>query len=373
MEDEPMNRTFAYTIAAAGLLSAGAVWADDTAEPTLEERIAALEERNAQSSWTEKIQLKGDLRYRYELQTKDDETSKNRQRIRARIGAYAEVNEITSVGIRLRTGQDANSGNETIGSEFDSKDIYLDLAYIELAPAGAQYGTLTLGKMKYPWKVTTDLIWDGDVNPEGIAYTYAGKLDKTGIFGSAGYFKVNDSGSAHDLNLATVQAGLSQPLGEKTKFTLGGSLYVYDNAQDFNDPGETNNTTLVDYTIGELFAEMAFKDVLPTPFKLYGNYVNNTEENTDSEGFCVGVKFNDAKKGKWEAKLGYRDLDSNAAPSYYADSDFAGGGTNIKGIRLKGSYNLFKNLQVAATYIAGEQKDSNTDVNTLHLDLIAKF
>jgi hypothetical protein len=346
-----------------------------TSVADLLERIEALEVGAKKSNWSGKVKIKGDLRYRFEVVKKDDDTSKNRQRIRGRIGAYADVNDVTTAGIRIRTGESANSGNQTIGDHFDGKEIFFDLAYIAIAPEDAKYGTVTLGKMKYPWKVTTDLIWDGDVNPEGIAYAYSTKLDKTGLFGSAGYFKVEDSSSTHDLNLASGQLGISQPLGEKTKLTLGGSYFHYDNATDFVDPntGANELNYAVDYHIAEGFAELGVKDLLPVPIKFFGNYVNNVDIGNKDEGYSAGIKFADAKKGKWEAKIEYRDIDENAAPSYIADSDFGGGGTDIKGARLKTKYNLFKNLQVGITYISGEKKGSDTDIDTLHLDLIAKF
>lgn len=318
------------------------------------------------SSWADKVQIKGDLRYRYEYTSVNNETDENRQRIRVRLGAYAEVNDFTTAGIQIRTGGGAKSGNQTIGNNFDSKNTYFDLAYITLAPEGAKYGEVTLGKMLYPWKTTTDLIWDSDVNPEGIAYTYSTKIDDTGLFGSAGGFKVVEDGSAHDLNLTSIQAGATQPLGEKSKLTLGGSLFVYGNAADF--PGYP-----VDYQIAEVFSEVAFADVLPVAFKLYGDLINNLEESSANHGYCFGVKFGDAKKGGWEAQLDYRDLDENAAPGAFSDSDFAGGGAGVKGTRVKAAYNIAKHLQVGVACISGEDKSTGDDVDTVLLDLIAKF
>jgi len=334
-------------------------------EKTLLERIEALEAGAKKSDWSEKIKIKGDLRYRYEYIGVENEKDVNRQRIRARLGAYADVNDFTTAGLRIATRQDANSGNETIGDEFEGKDVFLDLAYMTLAPQDGKYGAATLGKMKYPWKVVTDLIWDSDVNPEGIAYTYSTQVDETGIFGSVGYFKVDDDSSTEDFDLVSAQAGIVQPLGEKSKLTAGGSLFAYNNAIVFGAP--------VDYEIVQLFGEVSFKDVLPVAFKLYGDYVNNTEENNDNQGYCAGIKFGDAKKGKWEAKVGYRRLEEFAAFDPFADSDFAGGGTDVEGARLKAAYNIGKHLQAGLTYIDGERITSGTDVNTLHLDLIASF
>lgn len=335
----------------------------------LTQRLEELEKKQpaeATSSWADKITIKGDLRYRYEnINDEIGSEDENRQRIRARLGAYAEVNDMTTAGLRIATRQDANSGNETIGNEFEDKEVFLDLAYMTITPEDGKFGSVTLGKMKYPYKVVTDLIWDSDVNPEGIAYTYSTKLNDTAVFGSAGYFKVEEDAGPQDLDLASFQLGATQPLCEKSTLTAGGSLFSYDNAVDYAFPA--------DYQIAQIFGEVGLKDVLPIPLKIYGDYVNNLEESDENQGFCLGIKFGDAKKGKWEAKAGYRDLDANAAPAPFADSDFAAGGTDVKGFRIKGAYNIAKHLQLGATYIAGEQKSADNRVDTVHLDLIASF
>ncbi len=329
-------------------------------------RLSALEAHSKKSEWTQNVKIKADLRYRYENISVDGDTAENRQRIRVRLGAYADVNDFTTAGIRIRTGGGANSGNQTIGDSFDNKNVYFDLAYMTMLLNGGDCGAVTLGKMKYPWKTTTDLIWDSDVNPEGLAYTYSTQLDNTGLFGSVGGFKVVETGGAHDLNLLSAQIGGTRPLNDDLKLTAGGSLFYYGNADDFA-PG------IIDYKIIELFSEISFKDVLPVPFKVYGDYVNNVFESDDNNGICVGVKFGDTKKGKWETKLGYRRLEANAAPADFADSDYAGGGTDVKGFRVKAAYNIAKHLQVGVTGISGKEISTDTDVDTLHLDLIAKF
>jgi hypothetical protein len=330
----------------------------------IEKASAEAPKQTSKSDWAEKITVKGDFRYRYEYREKDGETDKNRQRIRARIGAYAKVNDFTDAGIRLATGKEANSGNQDLGDNFNPKAIYLDLAYLTIEPFDGEAGALTFGKMLFPWKNVTDLIWDGDVNPEGIAHTYSRKLNKTEVFSSIGYFVVDeDDATTHDIGLWTAQLGITQPIGEQLKATAGGSVYYYNNAQEKGLP--------VDYEIAELFAELGI-NAGPLPLKLYGNIINNSAISHGNNGFCAGIKFGDAKKGAWEAKVDYRDLDTNAAPSMFADSDFAGGGTGVKGGRIGAKYNIAKNLQLGATLISGRNK-TKQDINTALLDLVVKF
>lgn len=361
-----MNRKTVYTLGAIIAVSSATVFAaEEATEMTLEERVAALESGSKQSDWSENIKLKGDLRYRFEHIDVGGSTAQSRQRIRVRLGAFADVNDFTTAGIQIRTGGTANSGNQTIGGTWDGKDVFFDLAYISLAPNEGAAGEVTLGKMKYPWKVVTDMIWDSDVNPEGLAYNYGTALDSTDVFVNLGGFKVVETPTSHDMNLFSGQIGATRDLCDSAKGTLGASIFNYDNSEDF--------LTGIDYRVVEAFTEVALKDVLPMPCKVYGDYVSNIDESNDQEGFCVGVKLGDAKKGDWEAKFGYRRLEANAAPPQFADSDYAGGGTDIKGFRAKAAYNIAKHLQLGVTGIAGKRIDTDTSVNTLQLDLIAKF
>jgi hypothetical protein len=369
------------------VISAGAVKADEAADlkelqaqlkmqkqemidllAKMEQIEKAQGETKAQvkdMDWASNIKLKGDLRYRYENVEKDGDLSKDRQRIRARIGAYANVNEEVSVGMRLATGQDANSGNETLDDNWDDKSMYLDLAYMTYAPANVEGLAVTIGKMEKPWYVATDLLWDGDVNPEGIAATYNTEAGAVSLFGTAGYMILNDTSGSTDWEMFAGQIGAESALSDKTKLTVSGAAFGYQNSEEIGG-------TAVEYTVLQGTAALGVKELLPCPVKFYVDAVTNVKADDENNGYNLGIKFGDAKKGSWEAKVDYRDLEENAAPEDYVDSDFAGGGTGIKGARVNAKYNLSKNFQLGATYIMGENS-SGTDVDTLQLDIVAKF
>ena len=58
------------------------------------------------ADWTEKIKVKGDLRYRHEMIKIEDEDARNRHRIRARIGVEANPTDNIKLGFQLATGSD---------------------------------------------------------------------------------------------------------------------------------------------------------------------------------------------------------------------------------------------------------------------------
>jgi hypothetical protein len=123
------------------------------------------------------IKFFGDFRLRYENTTNLDPASledRNREVVRFRAGVTKEVNELLKFGARLATGSsgDPNTADVTLGSFVNDLEVSLDRAYVEL-----KYEDLfiTGGKFGNPFR-TTDLVWDGDVNPQGAAlsYTFSG-------------------------------------------------------------------------------------------------------------------------------------------------------------------------------------------------------
>ncbi len=61
---------------------------------------------------------------------------KDRQRIRARLGAYTQINPQVDTGIRIATGNndDARSTNQSLDNYFDKKQIWLDQGYVDYHP-----------------------------------------------------------------------------------------------------------------------------------------------------------------------------------------------------------------------------------------------
>jgi hypothetical protein len=109
---------------------------------------------------------------RYEGNYGDDDTRDwERGVLRARLGATYLVNDWLTVGGRLATGDpdDPNSTDVTLSNFADDFDVSLDQAYAELKLDKAK---IWGGKFALPF-ARTDLVWDGDVNPQGVGATYA--------------------------------------------------------------------------------------------------------------------------------------------------------------------------------------------------------
>jgi len=377
------------------------------AQQETNEQIAATAKKTTELStfdqklaWAAKTQFKGDVRFREETVHNDgvpNNKDQDRQRIRARLGAYSEINPQVDTGIRIATGSndDARSTNQDLNNYFDKKSIWLDQGYVDYHPDAIKNLHLVGGKMPQQWVSMGDIIWDSDINPEGLAATYKYPLGgSTELFGSAGHYTLKDNVDGegvqfkHDLRLYAGQLGARFAITDSMKMTLGGSIYSYDN--DANSACPTTGTVTAPcalavngnspnerFKLYEGFGQLDFSN-LPVPLSLYGQYVNNKDASNDQDtGWLAGVK---SKIYGFAVDYNYRDVQRNAVVGAFTDSDFANGFTGSRGSKLKVSYELDKNFNLGATYFLATSDQTNaninkkdSDINTLQLDAEAKF
>lgn len=362
--------------ATAGMLLAQLGMAQDSAKP----------------SWTEHIKVKGDVRFR--LEQIDDSTAsetRERARIRARLAAEAKVNDEIKAAIGLASGEDDPvSSNQTLDEGFSTKDIRLDLAYITYAPSAAEGLDMTFGKMKKPWTMVSDLVWDGDLNPEGFSLNHELGLDGVNVLLQAGAFAVEERSSSDDTMLYSGQAAVEMKQDD-FGVLIGGSLYYYDNIEGFNpvfDAGDSFGNSVVTvgeeddeeilyangFEIMEAFAEVSLNPGMPV--SLFANYVVNNDADDLDTGYLFGFQVGKAKEfGTFDFAYDYRDLEANAVVGAFTDSDSFGGGTDGSGHRLALGIGLAKNLSGKITYFINEKNASSSgdDYDRLQIDLVAKF
>ena len=308
--------------------------------------------------------IKGDLRYRHESQEKDSVLEKDRHRLRARIGVYGDVNDRVTFGTRLATGssESPTSTNQDLTGEGSSKNIWLDLAYFKI-----DYGVnATFGKMKQPWDNISDLLFDGDVNPEGISTEYNVSLNEsTELAYQAGHFILENNNTEDDVALYSAQVRLNKDISESVGLKAGLSYYNYVNMA--SQAGK-NNTAGIDFNIVQGFAELSLSQT-SLPLTLFIDYAQNSEVDEEDVAWMSGVS---TKSGDWSYAYNYRDVGIDSIYGNWSDSDFHGGGTGGSGHKFKVKYAMDKNLSAGATYFVTEKEDG-TEVNTLQLDLVSKF
>ncbi len=339
--------------------------------------------------WAEKIKLSGDFRYRYEQIDDDTKTDvRDRNRIRVRIGLGAEINEDLDFGLRVASGNDDPvSTNQDLDGGFSSMELWIDRAYFDYH--GFDNINIVAGKMPNPFVAVgkNQLIWDGDLNPEGGALLYNLEInEKTSFFSNFGGMWVEENDSDVDQGLFGVQAGFITAIGDG-KLTAGISYFDYTNLEDGltvyrknNGAGNTtvangaNRSYVYDYNLVEAFAAYDFK-MGKMPVSVYGDIVNNVASGvTEDTGWLVGLSYGKVKdKGTWALSYNYRDLEADAVVGAFSDSDFIGGGTNGKGHSFGVEYALAKNFSTGVTYLMNEKGNAETDYNRLQVDFQLKF
>ena len=360
-------------------------------------------------SWLEKIKLYGDFRYRYECRDRDwkADPKDDRHRIRARVGIQFQINDEYMFDFRVATseflkdgddgsiipGSAANAANQTLGDYWAGKNLWVDRAYVSYTPKAVSGLTIAAGKTYNPFYVgKSDLIWDGDVNPEGFALQYTRSLteqDEMFLNSFAGY--IEENGSSADKRMLGGQVGLAHTFADKSKATFGLSYFDYSNIEGEKlpainkqviDNGAAGNTSTdgdnydFDYNLVEVFGQYAF-NLGTHPFMVFGDYVVNTASGVKEDtGWLTGFTFNKAKDpGTWDFTYSYRDLEADAVLGAFADSDFADGGTNVRGHKFNVTYMLAKNTSLGVSYYLAEklERKPNEDYKRIQLDFTVKF
>jgi hypothetical protein len=226
-------------------------------------------EKTAADKWKlstpiSELELYGDVRLRYEYrggQTDDDSPlahpangiaghddwqERERERYRIRLGLKGTLLDDWFFGIRLETGQGPRSTNVTFGDDTSgsssaannapfskvSDTISVGQAYIGYK--GFPDIILTGGKMPNPL-VTTLMVWDPDINPEGLAEQWKHSFS----FGSVGG-EAPQSYGKDGKNVAPVTVK-SEPLVKLDLFA-NFAQFVYDDSNPENPLGPRATT-----------------------------------------------------------------------------------------------------------------------------------
>ncbi len=335
-----------------------------------------------EESWVDRIKFKGDVRIRHERIDEDGEEDRARMRFRTRFGLSAKVSDDVKFVFQLATGgENPVSTNQTFDDGFSTKDIGVDLAYVDwkIGDGLNAYG----GKMKNPlFKAGgVPLIWDGDLNPEGFAVKYT----SGNFFGTAGGFSVEERSSTDDSLLYVVQAGMKFPLSDAMSLTAGIGYFSYSdtigNSPFYNGSAKGNSVDLngdyiYDYRNTEVFAELSTK-VGDWPLKVYAHATQNSDAPAEDTGFAVGAKLGSAKNdGEMEFSWTYQDIEADSVIGTFSDSDFGGGGTDSDGHMLKGKYAVSKKIFLGGTLFLNSVdrfQGTEHDYNRLQLDVEFKF
>lgn len=398
-------------------------------------------------AWTKRIRFGGDVRLRYQgdffdqtnaefadpsgggtvaLNSKID---RNRVRYRVRIAANAKLNNQAEVGVRLASGSsgDPVSTNDTLGDYMNKDSVNIDQAFIKWNPIPEAYAwtgewNIWGGRMPNPF-FSSDLVWDGDINFEGLATTLKVPVNARwkGLF-NAGVFPLQESEfSSDDKWLYGGQIGIEYAPQTTFNFKLATAYYEYKNIQGKRNPASTTGVGIYDYTapqyqqkgnvifdinsgnsadtmfaLASKYNELNITSALdigfwdPVHVLLLADYVKNLGFDQqevsaltgnavprEDTGYQVGLTVGYPKIQKlwdWQTYLFYKYLEADAVLDAFTDSDFHLGGTNAKGWILGGQLGVADNLWLNTRWISTNETFGPTyAIDILQVDLNGKF
>lgn len=381
-------------------------------------------------SWVERIKLSGDFRLRYDSQWRDEASAdyrRDRERFRLRLGMEAKTSDTTKVGVRLDSGTGEQNGtNASFDDHARGKGIWIDQAYFDWK--ATDFLKITGGKQANPL-FTSQLVWDADVNPEGVAENFTVKMnDNAKLFVSLGQWVIEELNSKEfntDPMMMNYQAGADINLVENIGLTIAATYYDFKNLEDLawsegvlkddttflgGNQGlsqqmifDADGNLLNEFGCVEIGTKLSIKKALPVPVSLFAFYIKNLDQDIDDLvddgvnpgdsdpakllayggddrdsgwqlGFDVGSK---KKKGDIYFQYFYQEIEDYAFPAVFVDSDFHGGGTNNKGHKADVVYCFTDNVSLTASGALAERededKDGKRDEDRLQLDALFKF
>src|SRR5947199_9457139 len=326
------------------------------------------------------LELFGDVRLRYEcrggrLPGDDPNTQppghpndwyeKERERYRLRLGLRGTVLDDWFFGLRLETSSSARSTNVTMGGDagngngpFNKGDDGIAVGQAYFGYKGFPGTTLTGGRFAIPF-VTTSLVWDDDINVEGLAeqwkhtFTFGGgpsapaSLSKDGknvapppsepfltldLFANFGQFVYDDSNPSNPIGAPPTQ---TQPIGGETQeiplanafllgwqvgakfnfpdilyFQLAPTLYNYTgDGKDFSihfsgDPNG-NQTGINSLLVFDIPAEIGWQ-VGKIPMRIFGDFATNFD--ADDRATAAGHPGKGGDRYAYEIGIGIGQL-----------------------------------------------------------------
>ncbi|HCC48667.1 MAG TPA: hypothetical protein DEQ38_11220, partial [Elusimicrobia bacterium] len=147
--------------------------------------------------WLQTMKLRGDVRLRYQFNDNHNKAlTQHRGRFRLRFFADAKVNEKVYMGFGFASGSstDPRSTNQTFGDNNAKKSLWIDYVFAEYNASDNL--ALTAGRTKNPLWLTSDMLWDTDVNMEGLSARVSLPVNYNwDIFANAGFMALAESSS----------------------------------------------------------------------------------------------------------------------------------------------------------------------------------
>jgi len=382
------------------------------------------------AGWVSNLKLSGDFRGRYEGIYQHSGNSgagnaiedRTRLRYRLRFGVTAALSDHFEAGLRLASGEASSalnaagtgilgsiggspfSANTTLGNDASRKLIFVDLAYAKWTPAPLFQAEI--GKMASPFWFT-DMVLDPDYNPEGVQEKFGYDIinDKNHIGITSGQYVIMEnynatgSGNNNDTYLFINQLDWAAKWTPQLSSRLAVAMYNFKNQADISPDLETfigssqRGTPAVGAGAESFNPIIVRGEVTFTtpgfpgfqggfPISVGGEYANNPGAGSHvNEAYNFGLTLGSNKaKGNWQVSYNYKNIETAAVWRGLNDDDFgfnAGGGTDVRGHQIIGSYHAFDPFTINVRYMRTERINNapgtKAEQDRLMFDLVWAF
>ena len=382
------------------------------------------------SAPVKEMKIYGATRLRYEYRQAQSQANPNdsaggdRFRYRLRIGMDVKLVDDWFVGLRLETatgGRSTNltmgpTGNPTTNGVWNKSSNGINVGQVYVKNTSFPWLTVLAGKMPNPL-VTSPMVWDPDINPEGFAqqlkYSFGpfesaspasadGKgsvaasepspltIDVFGNFGEFVYdsgYKQNSFGSAtptyNDVFLFALQTGAKVNFNKSTFLQVAPTMYLYNSTRNADyttnaNPGNYfsgapggNQYGLNNLEIFDIPVEFDWT-MVGLPFRAFGEFAYNLQGAQRAQqaqnvatvkaakvggqdiAWQAGLGVNKIKKkGDWELMGYWQSSGQYALDTNMIDDDVFDGHLNMQGPVVKAGYALTDAVTLAVAYNYG--------------------
>ncbi len=262
------------------------------------------------------LDIGGDMRVRQEWNVIEGR-ERSRSSVRARLRSTYKIDDHFAVGTQIATGDpdDPNSTDVTLGNFVDDFRVSLDQAWVRYTNGG-----LTAYAGKFPQQFQrTDMLWDGDVSPQGVAVAYGANIGKARADARGLWFVIDEASIARDSDMIGGQLAVSAPLASDIRGGLTGSYYHYRlgsvagaDAGDFRGNLISGGRYVSDFRLIEGIGTLNWAGLSPRwPLSFTADYVHNTGAAVAGDTafnleFAAGRA---ARPGDWRVAYNYSEVE----------------------------------------------------------------
>jgi len=301
------------------------------------------------------------------------------------VGGYRPIDSL-EFGVRLVTGNPDNprTNDVDISDFFDDPQLSFDRAYVML---GNNKGFATVGKMINPF-ATTELVWDGDVNPTALAGGVGGvRVVGLKVAGTAMYMVVEEEAIDSGSTMWGGQLKLTRSIGSSRELTIAAAYWDYDISGVSAPAGATSyrgnllapdgSTFLSDFNLADLTIVWTLSAAIPGyPMQIAADCVKNLGADGNQDlGFGVDVVAGQPwTKRRFVFRYGYAQCDTDAVFGTLSNDNLPLA-TNYRSHTLRSDYGVLDDLSLSLTwyYFRQLQGDSTGYRSRVRLDLMVRF